>query len=197
MFPSPYGDFVFQRNAIAVWTGLDMVRFRPLTGILFFNEDALWNHLLSGHGFRPLTGILFFNMKKEEAIRVIAIYSFRPLTGILFFNESKWLHNNPSFLAFPSPYGDFVFQHGIQNKLSHQKVVSVSVPLRGFCFSTTFGAWKVDLWEAFVSVPLRGFCFSTQERALVLWQLHIVRFPSPYGDFVFQHEQRRGYPCYR
>ena len=36
-----------------------------------------------------------------------------------------------------------------------------------------------------VSVPLRGFCFSTQS---YMYHPYFVKnkFPSPYGDFVFQ-----------
>ena len=35
---------------------------------------------------------------------------FRPLTGILFFNSNWWLIFGVICIAFPSPYGDFVFQ---------------------------------------------------------------------------------------
>ena len=37
-FPSPYGDFVFQREFIMLYFNLTEKGFRPLTGILFFNS---------------------------------------------------------------------------------------------------------------------------------------------------------------
>ncbi len=89
VFPSPYGDFVFQQSSASGRKGA------------------------SGGGcFRPLTGILFFNViYPEERKKPPAGHRFRPLTGILFFNN----------------YGET----GIQGK-----ELDVSVPLRGFCFST-------------------------------------------------------------
>ena len=84
---------------------------------------------------------------------------------------------------FPSPYGDFVFQHNCNFHNNHSFHI-VSVPLRGFCFSTTALASAISAALNDVSVPLRGFCFSTQIRKA----LYIMgcMFPSPYGDFVFQ-----------
>ena len=37
---------------------------------------------------------------------------------------------------FPSPYGDFVFQLSARARGFIEAVAEVSVPLRGFCFST-------------------------------------------------------------
>ena len=59
--------------------------------------------------FRPLTGILFFNVNSSKQLGVKSS-GFRPLTGILFFNTGK----------------KSIVYDGVQ----------VSVPLRGFCFST-------------------------------------------------------------
>ena len=90
----------------------------------------------------------------------------------------------------------------------------VSVPLRGFCFSTNGGRRMNTKQLINVSVPLRGFCFSTSHlpvvqgaggggrfrpltgilffnRKVLSWQLKQIgkKFPSPYGDFVFQLEK--------
>ena len=43
------------------------------------------DHLRNDTRFRPLTGILFFNANQSEKYQS-SIKSFRPLTGILFFN---------------------------------------------------------------------------------------------------------------
>ena len=67
---------------------------------------------------------------------------------------------------FPSPYGDFVFQPDKAGKTHSIKVEEVSVPLRGFCFSTSGNR-------------ARGYL------PVVPW------FPSPYGDFVFQLSLRK------
>ncbi len=37
VFPSPYGDFVFQLTLCPVFLQATAKSFRPLTGILFFN----------------------------------------------------------------------------------------------------------------------------------------------------------------
>ena len=41
----------------------------------------------------------------------IAVIGFRPLTGILFFNSEGGCALIYNIDMFPSPYGDFVFQH--------------------------------------------------------------------------------------
>ena len=67
--------------------------------------------------------------------------------------------------VFPSPYGDFVFQRGAGMRFIADKYGVVSVPLRGFCFST---------------IP------SEDQINDFIWL-----FPSPYGDFVFQQSLRK------
>ena len=71
----------------------------------------------------------------EKLIEDVKQESFRPLTGILFFN---WKSNIKS----------------------------------------------LEVHRLAVSVPLRGFCFST--KANILAFVNRYWFPSPYGDFVFQ-----------
>ena len=124
-------------------------------------------------------------MNKEEAIRVIDSYSFRPLTGILFFNGTT------------------------PQSIMQREEVFVSVPLRGFCFSTIAVFTPFFVGAFFVSVPLRGFCFSTNvaeqmsetedgsyrpltgilffnRSGIGRASTRFSMFPSPYGDFVFQ-----------
>ena len=81
-FPSPYGDFVFQRATFMVSLSSFPQCFRPLTGILFFNTMKK-----KCESFRPLTGILFFNPRQTGDEGHAAGSRFRPLTGILFFNS--------------------------------------------------------------------------------------------------------------
>ena len=86
-FPSPYGDFVFQQ------------------------ERKIYHGTKNRMGFRPLTGILFFNNHGKEDVERCKRLGFRPLTGILFFNNyDKFKEVNFGAGRFPSPYGDFVFQ---------------------------------------------------------------------------------------
>ena len=73
----------------------------------------------------------------------------------------------------------------------HKKLITVSVPLRGFCFSTKIKRKDWLKWKNIVSVPLRGFCFSTFENGRVHWGKETLWFPSPYGDFVFQRSEQR------
>ena len=88
------------------------MRFRPLTGILFFNGKigapfgrrrlevsvplrgfcfstrggSQSKACILERGFRPLTGILFFNSLRNWNGYKLKDVCFRPLTGILFFN---------------------------------------------------------------------------------------------------------------
>ena len=114
LFPSPYGDFVFQHIAYKKALYHSGYSFRPLTGILFFNRVTLPEYFervgllvsvpLRGFcfstrltslsslrtissRFRPLTGILFFNLTNLSRQRGSTRACFRPLTGILFFNS--------------------------------------------------------------------------------------------------------------
>ena len=187
LFPSPYGDFVFQRGGqrehdephhhvsvplrgFCFSTSITTVRtcpnsgcFRPLTGILFFNKTTGGTDMedmnkvsvpLRGFCFStaavlrakraswtgvsvPLRGFCFSTMARNRCRTCRRqASSFRPLTGILFFNS----HNN---ILLPVASRDIV-----------------SVPLRGFCFSTILSV-KSNIFRRKVSVPLRGFCFST------------------------------------
>ena len=66
----------------------------------------------------------------------MTFFGFRPLTGILFFNHQRVQRDGKGAQRpFPSPYGDFVFQHPHYRTRMIGTAI-VSVPLRGFCFST-------------------------------------------------------------
>ena len=165
LFPSPYGDFVFQRAVLADDGARPAAVSVPLRGFCFSTYAFEILDSIGDRGFRPLTGILFFNTKWAKADIIVSVYGFRPLTGILFFNKSQvcvdylW-----KMEKFPSPYGDFVFQREMKKEVSAKLTDLVSVPLRGFCFSTRSSTYR------------RRYALHT--------------FPSPYGDFVFQpHRQ--------
>ena len=71
-FPSPYGDFVFQRKSI------------------------LSEGLVLPASFRPLTGILFFNAKKGEFIMLTKFIMFpSPYGDFVFqlYNEVLPIHS--------------------------------------------------------------------------------------------------------
>ncbi len=110
-FPSPYGDFVFQQFREQGKQRRAGKRFRPLTGILFFNylmfraNGAFWQFVSV-----PLRGFCF-STKQGRKKAAYLDRGFRPLTGILFFNIDNNDANAERFVyVFPSPYGDFVFQ---------------------------------------------------------------------------------------
>ena len=79
---------------------------------------------------------MFFNKTAESDNARYVAKGFRPLTGILFFNRQLEKVNLVRQREFPSPYGDFVFQRGGGRKACRRDEGKVSVPLRGFCFST-------------------------------------------------------------
>ena len=61
-------------------------------------------------GFRPLPGILIFNELTKRGDEMENQISFRPLPGILIFNYNKAFNDTAETLAqFPSPSGDFCF----------------------------------------------------------------------------------------
>ena len=162
MFPSPYGDFVFQGT----------------------NRPDRPRRVL--RGFRPLTGILFFNLIWNLYCTTIRITSVSvPLRGFCF-STSVTTSSVTSSSLFPSPYGDFVFQLYLPSQPILIMFLKVSVPLRGFCFSTPVKSIPKNTCACFrpltgilffnyqgrksnmkfkvrVSVPLRGFCFSTEK----------------------------------
>ena len=160
-FPSPHGDFVFERGSILSERRAPPASFRPLTGILFSNDWLCGYKERRIQCFRPLTGILFSNAHDGDNTGHAGRRSFRPLTGILFSNgrqERKDYHENREM--FPSPHGDFVFELGYDEK------------------------HKARL-ETKVSVPSRGFCFRTFQAGLMMKPIRHL-FPSPHGDFVFE-----------
>ena len=164
--------------------------------------------------FRPLSGILFFNEAVAPALRPSDKYCFRPLSGILFFNPwAERLFARPA-KPFPSPFGDFVFQLIYDVDICH-RLCTFPSPFGDFVFQQNVimkEKWKVknlfpspfgdfvfqhnactgDMLGASgqVSVPFRGFCFSTPEKYNTLNTLSI-KFPSPFGDFVFQQSLRK------
>ena len=164
----------------------DYVCFRPLTGILFFNErHNLLRHKLFivsvplrgfcfstlfakstyidnvSQSFRPLTGILFFNLREgtevsspkgivsvplrgfcfstvtpEEFNKAELLVSFRPLTGILFFNVENPDYEMSSWIDGFRPLTGILFFNALNAVANSSPSDGVSVPLRGFCFST-------------------------------------------------------------
>ena len=188
--------------------------FRPLTGILFFNATTAvirtktsrmvsvplrgfcFSTRVSGgptksgsQSFRPLTGILFFN-RREKRMKDEHKSSFRPLTGILFFNLPNRAHLWPSAGHGFRPLTGILFFNWLQSISDERCAEMVSVPLRGFCFSTEeYHARFMDSFDHFR--PLTGILFFNGTKKSKLW-VAAAGFPSPYGDFVFQHNQECG-----
>ena len=135
-FPSPYGDFVFQRERRKSVPCMMLFVSVPLRGFCFSTtrkkstkEDA--------KEFPSPYGDFVFQPSSSSSSSSLASSCFRPLTGILFFNRPKVRRAYPSGRReFPSPYGDFVFQLAEYLGVSVEDLRDVSVPLRGFCFST-------------------------------------------------------------
>ncbi len=110
---------------------------------------------------------------------------------------------------FPAPYGDFVFQRDKYAKDLKKKIRGFR-PLTGILFFNVCAVLGIIGVGGMVSVPLRGFCFSTSGRTrssssrrasfrpltgILFFNIKSARrerlfsvrtFPSPYGDFVFQ-----------
>ena len=97
----------------------------------------------------------------------------------------KYNSNDTVLVSVPLRGFCFSTRGGREMNLKIRK--RVSVPLRGFCFSTKPQALGNTPGGIGVSVPLRGFCFSTK---CVCRRKAAERkeFPSPYGDFVFQRK---------
>ena len=89
MFPSPYGDFVFQQGDENCQKAQHARRFRPLTGILFFNAISAE---LNGSAFTAFPS---------------------PYGDFVFQQHEGRDDMIDADDLFPSPYGDFVFQRKI------------------------------------------------------------------------------------
>ena len=153
-FPSPLGDYVFNRHLIEV------------KGIY-------------PYGFRPLSGIMF-SIYKVSRVSTTRPFCFRPLSGIMF-SISSCVSFRRSKGVFPSPLGDYVFNlsfswltrlltfrfrplSGIMFSI-HSKGVAllqgewVSVPSRGLCFQS-YDVEGFNLKEQYSFRPLSGIMFS-------------------------------------
>ena len=85
-----------------------------------------------------------------------------PYGDFVFQRQERKMRYEKILHKFPSPYGDFVFQQFIMKYIEQKLDKRVSVPLRGFCFSTQCCNHACSCCMQ-VSVPLRGFCFSTPQ----------------------------------
>ena len=72
-------------------------------------------------------------------------------------------------------------------KYNSNDTVLVSVPLRGFCFSTAIIEELIDRIEVDGFRPLTGILFFNKAGKTRIIKVEDW-FPSPYGDFVFQRK---------
>ena len=137
-FPSPYGDFVFQQMTKVEVVSKEMKKFPSPYGDFVFQQHRSLQTKKPQRKFPSPYGDFVFQLGVICIANLIKfLWCFRPLTGILFFNVFRILSvQGPRLL--------------------------VSVPLRGFCFSTMEENKMMNPMELLVSVPLRGFCFSTR-----------------------------------
>ena len=167
-----------------------MPGFRPLTGILFFNAMfCRFRSIPLVVKFPSPYGDFVFQQEGQRGDNSWHwFHSFRPLTGILFFNVWNNFAKRLTPSLFPSPYGDFVFQ--LEVTTGYPLVTNAfPSPYGDFVFQLCFLLHQLPN-ACLVSVPLRGFCFSTRNNFDLCWVLYCM-FPSPYGDFVFQPSLRK------
>ena len=163
MFPSPYGDFVFQQNFFPLFQRFLHGVSVPLRGFCFSTTRFL-QLTTNAIMFPSPYGDFVFQRPASPPCSLLVGLCFRPLTGILFFNTNDAPTYAQEQLAFPSPYGDFVFQHKrIEGKVFHLSVMFPS-PYGDFVFQLGGLAKLIKQNGVDVSVPLRGFCFSTRRR---------------------------------
>ena len=65
-------------------------------------------------------------------------------------------------LKFPSPLGDYVFNHKMSSNRTENMKKHVSVPSRGLCFQSNHVREKIRRLLEVVSVPSRGLCFQSR-----------------------------------
>ena len=107
--------------------------------------------------------------------------------GDFVFQPARNVMYKKAQYMFPSPYGDFVFQQKTQIMGLLYKRAKCFRPLTGILFFNAYSALLYVTFRDAVSVPLRGFCFSTKQSSVdSIWS---GMFPSPYGDFVFQRKE--------
>ena len=203
-FPSPLGDYVFNHGTINGSLRIMKIKFpSPLGDYVFnlkFNFGKHVNRIVSV----PSRG-LCFQSKYNVTVTQVGIFGFRPLSGIMFSIGWKTRTRNSRPRSFPSPLGDYVFNHAYNSAILCINK-SVSVPSRGLCFQSC-RVYRLRLWhgDSFrplsgimfsiehisaivkmrkrVSVPSRGLCFQSEK--LQMKRLKQLWFPSPLGDYVF------------
>ena len=212
-FPSPLGDYVFNHGTINGSLRIMKIKFpSPLGDYVFnlkFNFGKHVNRIVSV----PSRG-LCFQSKYNVTVTQVGIFGFRPLSGIMFSIGWKTRTRNSRPRSFPSPLGDYVFNHAYNSAILCINK-SVSVPSRGLCFqSRVYGSRYVKGTQR-VSVPSRGLCFQSgivagctvksfigfRPLSGIMFSIDCPhrdtyrrlprRFPSPLGDYVFNRLCRK------
>ena len=119
----------------------------------------------------------------------MGIFGFRPLSGIMFSIGWKTRTRNSRPRSFPSPLGDYVFNHAYNSAILCINK-SVSVPSRGLCFQSGIVAGCTV--KSFIGFrPLSGIMFSIDCPHRDTYRRLPRRFPSPLGDYVFNLEAQQ------
>ena len=109
-------------------------------------------------GFRPLTGILFFNSSMNDLYCPRSLFVSVPLRGFCFSTSTARSALMMSWIPFPSPYGDFVFQQVEREQERHAQALSFR-PLTGILFFNSYFGFIMYLFSITGFRPLTGILF--------------------------------------
>ena len=154
-FPSPLGDYVFNR-LLKEAENMTKLKFPSPLGDYVFNLTSFELALTIRLCFRPLSGIMFSIQKyviKERKDNNVSV----PSRG-LCFQSISWQCGTTTHKKFPSPLGDYVFNRLLLQKSYHWPWLFPS-PLGDYVFNHAVNAIMHGSFS--VSVPSRGLCFQS------------------------------------
>ena len=158
-------------------------RFCPLSGIMFSIKDKFHDMTYKEAVSVPSRG-LWFQLLNTLSISFCCNVSV-PSRGLCFQSNNNIKGSN-AFIAFPSPLGDYVFNH-MYRLLLKENGITFPSPLGDYVFNPTWE--QIMALACIVSVPSRGLCFQSRYCGdLNVWL--IVSVPS--RGLCFQSCQQRG-----
>ena len=162
LFPSPHGDFVFERRVLRRQESRLPTISVPSRGFCFRTKGEYHDEREKFQkNFRPLTGILFSN-RASTVIRMYATANISvPSRGFCFRTHAMAMGILVIGEIFPSPHGDFVFEPFRALLSNHHERRGFPSPHGDFVFERGRASTVIREFGSVISVPSRGFCFRT------------------------------------
>ena len=183
-FPSPLGDYVFNRIRKLRWQAIYHKTFPSPLGDYVFNRFL--SPLQCPTGFSvsvPSRGLCF--QSDEKKLNELQMTVSVPSRGLCFQSCDIDYDLDFNFESF-RPLSGIMFSIIKKGERNMNKLEQVSVPSRGLCFQSEKGDKKYEKILWFPS-PLGDYVFNLVQHKV--WKLS-EWFPSPLGDYVFNQGEQ-------